>query len=432
MSSCYLLDSPADDLEGIYARYADVARLSKYAGGIGLAYHRIRSRGSHIRGTNGHSNGVVPWLKTLDSSVAAVNQGGRRKGACAVYLETWHADIEEFLELKDNTGDEARRTYNLNLANWVPDLFMRRVEAGEQWSLFDPKVVPHLADLHGEAFDAAYSRGRSRGARPRSRSAARDLYARMMKTLAETGNGWMNFKDACNRKSNQTLRPENVVHSSNLCTEIVEVTSAAKRPSATWARSTWPATSKTAGFDFDALAATARTAVRFLDAVIDINFYPTPESAVSNRRWRPVGLGLMGLQDVFFQLRLPFDSPEARDLSVRIQEEIYFQALSDLVRPARAHGPHPAFAETRAAQGFSSSTSGRRHRAIMARWEALRERASGSSVCETRSWSPSRRQRPSRRSSGPTSASSRRSRTCSSARRSPASSSRSTATSSAS
>ena len=225
MSSCYLLDSPTDDLEGIYGRYADIAQLSKYAGGIGLAYHRIRSRGSHIRGTNGHSNGVVPWLKTLDSSVAAVNQGGKRKGACCVYLETWHADIEEFLELKDNTGDEARRTYNLNLANWVPDLFMKRVEAGENWSLFDPKIVPHLADLHGDAFDAAYAGAGSSGP-GRQAGRARELYARMMKTLAETGNGWMNFKDACNRKSNQTLRAGNVVHSSNLCTEIVEVTSA--------------------------------------------------------------------------------------------------------------------------------------------------------------------------------------------------------------
>jgi ribonucleoside-diphosphate reductase alpha chain len=163
MSSCYLLDSPNDCIEEIYNRYADVARLSKYAGGIGLAYHRVRSRGSYIRGTNGHSNGVVSWLKTLDSSVAAVNQGGRRKGACCVYLECWHADVEEVLELKDNAGDEARRTYNLNLANWVPDLFMRRVEAGQSWSLFDPKTVPHLVDLYGDAFDVAYAEAEAAG-----------------------------------------------------------------------------------------------------------------------------------------------------------------------------------------------------------------------------------------------------------------------------
>ncbi len=373
MSSCYLLDSPTDDLEGIYGRYADIARLSKYAGGIGLAYHRVRSRGSYIRGTNGHGNGIVPWLKTLDSSVAAVNQGGKRKGACCVYLETWHADVEEFLEMKDNTGDEARRSYNLNLANWVPDLFMRRVEAGGDWSLFDPKVVPHLADLHGEAFEAAYSRSESEGLAVKQVN-ARELYARMMKTLAETGNGWMNFKDACNRKSNQTPRPENVVHSSNLCTEIVEVTSAGETAVCNLGSVNLARHVDDDGFDLDALAETARTAVRFLDAVIDINFYPTPESAESNRRWRPVGLGLMGLQDVFFRLRLPFDNPEARDLSVRIQEEVYFQALSTSCDLAERHGPHPAFAETRAAEGvFQFDLWGASPR-DPARWDALRGR----------------------------------------------------------
>ncbi len=373
MSSCYLLDSPADDLEGIYARYAEVARLSKYAGGIGLAYHRIRSRGSHILGTNGHSNGVVPWLKTLDSSVAAVNQGGRRKGACAVYLETWHADVEEFLELKDNAGDEARRTYNLNLANWVPDLFMRRVEAGERWSLFDPKAVPHLADLHGEDFDLAYTRAEAEGLAVKQVE-ARDLYARMLKTLAETGNGWMNFKDACNRKSNQTLRPENVVHSSNLCTEIVEVTSAGETAVCNLGSINLARHVGDMEFDFDALGETARTAVRFLDAVIDINFYPTPESDASNRRWRPVGLGLMGLQDVFFHLRLPFDGAEARALSLRIQEEIYFQALSTSCELARVHGPHPTFPETRASEGVFQFDLWETAPRELARWETLRDR----------------------------------------------------------
>jgi ribonucleoside-diphosphate reductase alpha chain len=373
MSSCYLLDSPGDDLEAIYARYTDVARLSKYAGGIGLAYHRIRSRGSHIRGTNGNSNGIVPWLKTLDSSVAAVNQGGRRKGACAVYLETWHADIEEFLELKDNAGDEARRTYNLNLANWVPDLFMRRVEGGEPWSLFDPKEVPHLSDLHGEDFDAAYARAEDEGLAVKQ-VGARELYARMMKSLAETGNGWMNFKDACNRKSNQTLHPRNVVHSSNLCTEIVEVTSAGETAVCNLGSINLGRHVEDDGFDFAALGETARTAVRFLDAVIDINFYPTPESDVSNRRWRPVGLGLMGLQDVFFKLRMPFDSPEARELSVRIQEELYFQALSTSCELARVHGPHPSFAETRASDGFFQFDLWGTAPAEMGRWETLRDR----------------------------------------------------------
>jgi ribonucleoside-diphosphate reductase alpha chain len=373
MSSCYLLDSPEDSLEGIYGRYTDVAKLSKYAGGIGLAYHRIRSRGSYIQGTNGHGNGVVPWLKTLDSSVAAVNQGGRRKGACCVYLETWHADIEEFLELKDNAGDEARRTYNLNLANWIPDLFMRRVEAGEGWSLFDPKTVPHLTDIFGEEFDAAYAKAEQDGLAVRI-VAARDLYARMMKTLAETGNGWLNFKDACNRKSNQTLRPENVVHSSNLCTEIVEVTSPGETAVCNLGSINLARHVGADGFDFDVLAETVRTAVPFLDTVVDVNFYPTPESEASNRRWRPVGLGLMGLQDVFFRLNLPFDAPEARSLSARIQEAIYFHALSVSCDLAERLGPHPAFAETRAAEGVLQVDLWEGNPGQDQRWSALRER----------------------------------------------------------
>ncbi len=373
MSSCYLLDSPSDDLEGIYGRYADVARLSKYAGGIGLAFHRVRSRGSHIQGTNGHSNGVVPWLKTLDSSVAAVNQGGRRKGACCVYLETWHADIEEFLELKDNAGDEARRTYNLNLANWIPDLFMKRVESGEPWSLFDPKAVPMLTDLYGEAFDAAYRQAEQEGLAVKQ-VPARDLYARMMKTLAETGNGWMNFKDACNRKANQTLRQGNIVHSSNLCTEIVEATSAAETAVCNLGSVNLARHVDANGFDFAALGETARTAVRFLDAVIDVNFYPTPESATSNARWRPVGLGLMGLQDVFFRLRLPFDSSQARALSTKIQEEIYFQALSTSCELAEARGPHPAFAETRASEGVLQFDLWGVQPSDADRWDSLRKR----------------------------------------------------------
>ena len=205
MSSCFLVDSPRDELDSIYARYAQVARLSKFSGGIGIAWSRVRSRGALIRGTNGQSNGIVPWLRTLDSSVAAVNQGGRRKGAACVYLEPWHPDIEEFLELRDNTGEDARRTHNLNLANWIPDEFMRRVEADEMWSLIDPDVVPELPDLWGEAFDQAYRQAEADGRYVRQ-VRARDLYARMMRTLAETGNGWMTFKDSSNAKCNQTAQ----------------------------------------------------------------------------------------------------------------------------------------------------------------------------------------------------------------------------------
>jgi len=350
LSSCFLLDSPQDALESIYAKYGDVAQLSKFAGGIGLAYSRIRSRGSLIKGTNGHSNGLVPWLKTLDASVAAVNQGGKRKGAACVYLESWHADIEEFLELRENTGDDARRTHNLNLANWVPDLFMRRVETDGDWSLFDPKIVPHFVDTWGETFDAAYVKAEAEGLAVKSIK-ARELYARMLRSLAQTGNGWMTFKDRSNATSNQTARPENVIHLSNLCTEILEVTSEGETAVCNLGSVNLSRHVVDGAFDYDKLATTVRTAVRQLNRVIDLNFYPIATAKTANMKWRPVGLGVMGLQDVFFKLRLPFDSEAARTLSTRIQEEIYFHALSQSNEIAERDGAHPGFDETRAANG---------------------------------------------------------------------------------
>lgn len=350
MSSCYLLDSPEDDLKSIYDKYTDIAMLSKFAGGIGVAYHRVRSRGSLIRGTNGHSNGIIPWLKTMDSSVAAVNQGGKRKGAACVYLETWHADIEEFLELRDNTGDEAKRAHNLNLANWVPDLFMKRVEADGLWSLFDPHTVPHFTDIYGEEFERAYLEAEEKKIYMKQIK-ARDLYVRMMKTLAQTGNGWMTWKDASNLKANQTGRPQNVIHLSNLCTEILEVTSNQETAVCNLGSVNLARHISNGAFDFEKLARTVRTAVKYLDRVIDINFYPIDTAKDSNHKWRPVGLGIMGLQDAFFQLKLPFDSDQARALSAKIQEDIYFNAVSASCELAEKQGPHAAFEETRAAQG---------------------------------------------------------------------------------
>jgi ribonucleoside-diphosphate reductase alpha chain len=373
MSSCYLLDSPADNLEAIYEKYKDVALLSKFAGGIGLAYHRIRARGSLIRATNGHSKGIVPWLKTLDSSAAAVNQGGKRKGACCVYLESWHADIEEFLELRENTGDNAQRAYNLNLANWIPDLFMKRVEADEVWSLFDAKIVPHFPDLVGEAFESAYVKAEKERLFSRQVK-ARELYGRMMKILAETGNGWMTFKDACNLKSNQTAKPANVVHLSNLCTEITEVSSRQETAVCNLGSINLGKHLSEGRFDFAKLARTVRTAVKFLDRVIDINFYPIAPAGDSNRKWRPVGLGVMGLQDVFFALHLPFDAPEARQLSKHIQEEIYYHALDTSCLLAEEFGPHPAFTETRAAAGVLQMDLWGVGPENAARWEELRNR----------------------------------------------------------
>jgi ribonucleoside-diphosphate reductase alpha chain len=350
LSSCFLLDSPQDSLESIYDKYKDIALLSKFSGGIGVAWHRVRSEGSLIRATNGLSNGVVPWLKTLDSSVAAVNQGGKRKGAACVYLEPWHADIEAFLELRDNTGDEARRTHHLNLANWIPDLFMRRVEANEQWSLFDPCDVPELPDLFGSAFDHAYLQAEARGAAKKSIS-ARDLYARMMRTIAHTGNGWMTFKDAANRACNQTAKPGHTVHLSNLCTEIIEVTNRDETAVCNLGSINLARHLADGAFDFEKLAHTVQVAVRQLDRVIDLNFYPIATARASNLRWRPVGLGVMGLQDVFFKLRLAFDGIAARQLSTRIAETIYFHALHTSMELARECGAHDAFVDTRAAQG---------------------------------------------------------------------------------
>jgi ribonucleoside-diphosphate reductase alpha chain len=385
MSSCYLLDSPEDSLEGIYKRYTDIARLSKFAGGIGVAWHRIRSKNSLIVGTNGLSNGIVPWLRTLDSSVAAVNQGGRRKGAACVYLESWHADIDQFLELRDNTGDHARRTHNINLANWIPDLFMERVEKDWQWSLFDPKKVPELIDTYGDEFRSIYEQAEADG-KYEKQVPARQLYQRMMKTLAETGNGWMTFKDSSNAKCNQTgpgadggaNSRDRVVHLSNLCTEILEVTSQSETAvcnlgSVNLGEFVIESEGVTT-IDYERLGEVVRQVVPFLDRVIDINYYPTEESGASNARWRPVGLGLMGLQDVFFKMGVPFDSPVARDVSRRISEEIYFNALWASTELAEANGPHAAFAETRAAAGELQFDLWGVEPSEPGRWAPLRER----------------------------------------------------------
>ncbi|WP_262701753.1 MULTISPECIES: ribonucleoside-diphosphate reductase subunit alpha [Streptomyces] len=381
MSSCYLLDSPLDELDSIYDRYHQVARLSKHAGGIGLSYSRIRARGSLIRGTNGHSNGIVPFLRTLDASVAAVNQGGRRKGAACVYLETWHADLEEFLELRDNTGEDARRTHNLNIAHWIPDEFMRRVEADADWSLFSPADAPDLVDLWGEEFDAAYRKAEAEG-KAVKQVPARQLYARMMRTLAQTGNGWMTFKDAANRTANQTAEPGRVVHSSNLCTEILEVTNDGETAVCNLGSVNLAAHLDEDGqLDWERLDATVHTAVTFLDRVVDINFYPTEEAGASNSRWRPVGLGLMGLQDVFFRLRLPFDSPEATALSTRISERIMLAAYEASCELAERHGPHPAWAETRTARGVLHPDHYTDAVATWPeRWQALRARMAKSGM----------------------------------------------------
>ncbi|MFI5933801.1 ribonucleoside-diphosphate reductase subunit alpha [Actinoplanes sp. NPDC051494] len=377
MSSCFLVDSPKDELDSIYERYHQVAKLSKFSGGIGIAWSRVRGRGALIRGTNGQSNGIVPFLKTLDAGVAAVNQGGRRKGAACVYLEPWHPDIEEFLDLRDNTGEDSRRTHNLNLANWIPDEFMRRVEADGDWSLIDPSDAPELPDLFGAEFDEAYRAAEKKAIKTVK---ARDLYGRMMRTLAQTGNGWMTFKDPSNRMSNQTGKPGNTIHLSNLCTEILEVNNNDETAVCNLGSINLGAHLRDGAVDWDKLRATVRTAVVFLDRVIDINYYPAEQAAASNPRWRPVGLGLMGLQDAFFTLGLPFDSAQAKELSTRVQEDIYLTALEASAGLAEQFGPHPAYQQTRAAGGDLHPDLWGATVTQTERWAALKERVAATGL----------------------------------------------------
>ncbi len=347
MSSCYLLTVADDSLEGIYKSITDSAQLSKWSGGLGISWTPVRSSGTLIRGTNGLSNGIVPFLKVYDSSVHAVNQGGKRKGAAAVYLEPWHSDIETFLELRNNTGAEERRTHNLNLALWIPDLFMKMVEADAQWTLFSPKDCPELMNSFGTEFEENYRKAEEAG-KGRKKVSARALYARMMQTLAETGNGWICFKDHANNRSAQTAKPGNVIHSSNLCTEILEVTNSEEVAVCNLGSLNLGNFVEGGGdFNFEKMRAVVDKAVTFLDRVIDINYYPIREAKNSNKKWRPVGLGVMGLQDAFFKMRLPFDSEKALALSSRIAEEVYHQALQSSMKLAEKEGSFPAFEESR-------------------------------------------------------------------------------------
>jgi len=375
MSSCYLQTINADSLKGIYKTISDSAMLSKFSGGIGIDWTKVRSSGALIRGTNGLSNGVIPFLKVLDSSVHAVNQGGKRKGAAAVYIEPWHADIESFLQLRNNTGAEERRTHNLNLALWIPDLFMKRVEADEKWSLFSPDETPKLLDTYGEEFDSVYCKYESEG-KARAQVSARGLYAKMLQTLAETGNGWICFKDKANLRSAQTGKKGTIVRSSNLCTEILEVTSPKETAVCNLGSINLSAyLDAKHAFDFDKLKTAVKIAVKFLDRVIDINFYPTDEAATSNRSWRPVGLGVMGLQDILFKLRLPFVSEAAKKLSTQIAETIYFTALHTSMVLAKENGAFEKFADSRYADGLLQPHLAEKHQEKMPKfnydWNAL-------------------------------------------------------------
>jgi len=341
MSSCYVLDSPQDSITGIFKTLGDVAQLSKMSGGLGMPFSRIRGRRSLIKGTNGLSNGIIPFMKIYDSTIACVDQGGgKRKGSLAAYLEPWHADIEEFLEAKNNTGDQAARTHNLNLANWIPDEFMMRVKADQDWYLFSPDDVPHFVDLYGSEFDKAYAKAIEDKLYTKKIS-ARELYLKMMKTLAETGNGWMCFKDTANRLSNIATNG-NVIHSSNLCSEIFipnneNLTSVCNLASLNLENLR----------GYDELEKYVPLVVRALDRVIDRNHYPTPEAKASNLLFRPIGLGIMGLQDVFFQEGLSFDSDEGLQISTEVSRLIFLIANETSIQIAKEKSPYLSWETSR-------------------------------------------------------------------------------------
>ena len=345
LSSCFLTSVP-DDLDGIFKSVKDNALLAKYSGGLGNDWTRVRGLGAHIKGTNGESQGVVPFLKVANDTAIAVNQGGKRKGAVCAYLETWHIDIEDFLDLRKNTGDERRRTHDMNTANWVPDLFMERVEADGPWTLLSPDEASDLHDLYGPAFKAAYLGYEAKAARGElkvfKQVRALDLWRRMLTMLFETGHPWITFKDPCNIRSPQ--QHAGTVHSSNLCTEITLNTSDDEVAVCNLGSVNLAAHVTADGLDHDRLARTVKTAMRMLDNVIDINFYTIPEARRSNLRHRPVGLGLMGFQDALQVLRLPYASGAAVRFADESMEAISFHAISASVALAAERGPYPSFA----------------------------------------------------------------------------------------
>lgn len=334
LSSCYLTTVP-DDLGGIYDAMRDNALLSKYAGGLGNDWTQVRGMGSHIKGTNGNSQGVVPFLKVANDTAVAVNQGGKRKGAVCAYLETWHIDIEEFLDLRKNTGDDRRRTHDMNTANWIPDLFMKRVAEEGKWTLFSPEETPDLHDLVGLEFEKAYAAYEAQAERGELRNTksmpATDLWRKMLGMLFETGHPWITFKDPCNLRSPQ--QHVGVVHSSNLCTEITLNTSADEIAVCNLGSVNLPQHVGENGLDLEKLKRTITTAMRMLDNVIEYNYYSVPQARHSNLLHRPVGLGIMGFQDALYKMRMPYSSDDAvgfADTSMEAVSYFTIEASSDL------------------------------------------------------------------------------------------------------
>jgi ribonucleoside-diphosphate reductase alpha chain len=328
LSSCYLTTVP-DDLDGIFSAIKDDALLSKFAGGLGNDWTRVRALGSHIKGTNGKSQGVVPFLKVANDTAVAVNQGGKRKGAMCAYLETWHMDIEEFLELRKNTGDERRRTHDMNTANWIPDLFMKRVSQESEWTLFSPDETPDLHDLTGQAFETRYveyetmaDEGKIRNFK---RVKATDLWRKMLGLLFETGHPWITFKDPCNLRSPQ--QHTGVVHSSNLCTEITLNTNDDEIAVCNLGSVNMAQHVDENGLNLEKLEKTITTAMRMLDNVVDYNYYSVPQARRSNLKHRPVGLGIMGFQDALYKINTAYASEDAVEFADRSMEAVSYYAI---------------------------------------------------------------------------------------------------------
>ncbi len=353
LSSCYLTTIP-DDLDGIYGAIKDNALLSKFAGGLGNDWTRVRAMGAHIKGTNGKSQGVVPFLKVANDTAVAVNQGGKRKGAVCAYLETWHIDIEEFLELRKNTGDDRRRTHDMNTANWVPDLFLKRVAEDQDWTLFSPDETPDLHDLTGQAFEDAYRAYEGRAERGELKVSKRlkavDLWRKMLAMLFETGHPWITFKDPCNLR--YTNRHLGTVHSSNLCTEITLHTNDQEIAVCNLGSVNLSAHVTEKGLDPDKLRKTVSTAMRMLDNVIDYNFYNVPQARKSNLRHRPVGLGIMGFQDALYKLRIPYSSMEAVQFADRTMEAVSYNAIQASTELAQERGRYSSFDGSLWSQGI--------------------------------------------------------------------------------
>ena len=353
LSSCYLTTVP-DDLSGIYGAIRDNALLSKWAGGLGNDWTNVRALGSRIKGTNGKSQGIVPFLKVSNDTAVAVNQGGKRKGAFCAYLECWHMDVEEFLDLRKNTGDDRRRTHDMNTANWIPDLFMKRLEEEKEWTLFSPSDVPDLHDIYGSAFEKRYEqyeRMTEDGTISHFKKIpAKNLWRKMLSMLFETGHPWITFKDPCNVRSPQGH--VGTVHSSNLCTEITLNTNEEEIAVCNLGSINLPQHIQDGKINVEQLKQTVNTAVRMLDNVIDINYYPVPQAENSNKKHRPVGLGLMGFQDALYKLGISYNSEEAVDFADKSMELISYFAIDASSDLAKERGTYETYKDSLWDQGI--------------------------------------------------------------------------------